>query len=103
MTRPAYPAGSRRARLVRDRRDAGGYREAARSSKCRAWLLSSRRRNPRVVRYLVIVDEVGRGEDEDLAHHVRALLVATHKADHAAACCLLDHFLKALARSEEHT
>jgi hypothetical protein len=35
----------------------------------------------------VIVNEVCRGEDEHLAHHVGALLVAAHKADHPAACC----------------
>jgi hypothetical protein len=34
------------------------------------------------VRHLVVVDEIGGGQDEDLAHQVRCLLVAAHEADH---------------------
>ena len=46
---------------------------------------------------LVVVDEIGRIEDEDLAHDVRILLVAAHEADHPPASRTLDHRLEALA------
>src|SRR6202035_1448413 len=48
-------------------------------------------------RDLVMVDEIRGSEDEHLAHHVRVLLVAAHKADHAPAGRMLDHSLEALA------
>ena len=43
-----------------------------------------------------MVDEIGRGEDEHLAHHVGVLLVATHEADHPPAGRTLDHRREAL-------
>jgi len=46
---------------------------------------SARRRGPPVGRDLVLVDQIGGGEDEDLAHHVGVLLVAAHEADHRPA------------------
>jgi len=56
-------------------------------------------RKPRAARrgHLVVVDEVGRGEDEHFAHHVGLLLVAAHESDHALPGRILDHGLKALA------
>ena len=43
------------------------------------------------------VEQIGRVEDEDLAHDVGILLVAAHEADHSAACGILDHRDEALA------
>ena len=47
------------------------------------------------VLHLVLVDEIDRAEDEDLAHHVRVLLVAAHESDHPPAGRLFDHLLEA--------
>ncbi len=41
--------------------------------------------------------QIGGIEDENLAHHVRVLLVAAHEADHPAAGCIFDDLLEALA------
>src|ERR1700733_6895285 len=57
----------------------------------------SRRVAARGVGELVEFDEVGGREDEHLAHHVRVLLVAAHKADHPTAGRALDHGLEAIA------
>jgi hypothetical protein len=46
---------------------------------------------------LVVVDEIGRAEDEYLAHHVRVLLVAAHEADHLAAGGVFDDAGEAVA------
>jgi hypothetical protein len=43
------------------------------------------------------VHDVVRGEDEDLADHVRVLLVSGHEADDLAAGGLFDHVLEAFA------
>jgi hypothetical protein len=43
------------------------------------------------------VHDVVRGEDEDLADHVRVLLVSGHEADDPAAGGLFDHVLEAFA------
>ena len=38
-----------------------------------------------------MVDEVGRREDEDLAHDVRVLLVAAHEPDHRPTGRITNH------------
>ena len=45
----------------------------------------------------MIVDEVGRAEDEYLAHQVRVLLVSAHESDDLPAGRVLDHPGEALA------
>src|ERR1700733_11332795 len=45
---------------------------------------------------LVGLDEVGGREDEHLAHHVRVLLIAAHKANHPTTRRALDHRFEAL-------
>ena len=54
--------------------------------------------------HLVVGHEIGRAEDEDLADHVRALLIAAHEADHRPAGRVLDDRLEALAHDllEDH-
>ena len=48
---------------------------------------------------LIIVDEIGRSEDEHLAHDVGMLLIAAHEPDHPPPCRFLDDGLEALTRS----
>ena len=44
-----------------------------------------------------MVHEIGRRQDEHLAHHVRILLIAAHEADHATAGRTLDDRFEARA------
>src|SRR5581483_3313591 len=48
-------------------------------------------------RDLMMVDKIGGGKNEHLAHHVRVLLVAAHETDHLPAGRMLDHRLEAFA------
>ena len=61
-----------------------------------AWIVgpSSQRRDRRE---LLVVDEVGGGEDEDLAHQVGVLLIAAHECDDAAAGRQLDDLVEAMS------
>src|ERR1700677_4071602 len=57
----------------------------------------SGRLRPTAGRDFVLAHEIRRREHENLAHHVRILLVSAHEPDHPSTSRVLDHSFKTVA------